>query len=127
MKTSRQVAPEDAAELLRAEMMLLDPVVRRNRDAVAALIEDDFLEFGSSGRVWTRDEILDLLASGEYTAPLLERFACRLVADRVALVTYRTLREKGQTGEREVTLRSSLWRKNGRRWRMSFHQGTRAS
>ena len=55
--------PEDIANhLRRAEEALLDPAVRSNRARVAELLADDFVEFGSSGRMWTRDQILDLLA-----------------------------------------------------------------
>jgi ribonuclease HI len=41
----------------------------------------------------------------------------------VALVTYRVERvEDGST-----TLRSSIWAREGDRWRMRFHQGTPAA
>jgi hypothetical protein len=40
-----------AAELLRAEMQLLDPVFRRDRSRVAAMLAPDFVEIGTSGRL----------------------------------------------------------------------------
>jgi|HubBroStandDraft_6_1064221.scaffolds.fasta_scaffold59562_3 hypothetical protein len=62
--------PEDIANhLRRSEEALLDPAVRSDRKRVAELLADDFVEFGSSGRIWARDEILDLLAS-ETQAPI---------------------------------------------------------
>jgi len=127
MSPARPVAKDVAAELLRAEMSLLDPAMRRDRVRVAALLSEDFLEFGASGRAWTRAQILDLLAAEKFDPPVIEDFACRRIADTVVLVTYRAVRAKGVAGEREVTLRSSLWAKRAGKWRMCFHQGTRAA
>ena len=70
----------------------MDPAVRRDRERVAALLAEDFVEFGSSGRVWTRESILELLATETYTPPAVEDFACRMLGEDVALVTYRAVR-----------------------------------
>lgn len=83
------------AELGRLELLLMDPAVRRDRERVGALLTSDFVEFGSSGRVWTRDTTLELLASGTFTALRAEDFAFRLLGRDVVLVTYRTLRTDG--------------------------------
>jgi hypothetical protein len=103
----------------------MDPVVRRDKEYVASLLADDFIEFGSSGLAWTRDSTLQLLATETYEAPAVEDFACRLVGENVALATYRAVRMKAN-GERSVTLRSSLWTKGSGNWKMCFHQGTRS-
>jgi hypothetical protein len=122
---TRPIAKAVAAELLRAEMLLLDPAVRRDRARVAALLADDFFEFGASGRVWRRDEILDLLATEPYAPPVLEDFACHRIADDAVLVTYRTVRVNTESGKRETALRSSVWTKRAGKWLIRFHQGTR--
>jgi hypothetical protein len=127
MSPSRAVAKSVAAELLRAEMLLLDPAVRRDRARVSALLANDFFEFGASGRIWTRDQILDLLATEEYSPPVVEDFACHRIADDVVLVTYRTVRINKETGQREAALRSSLWIRRSGTWKIRFHQGTRTS
>ncbi len=127
MSPSRAVAKAVAAELLRAEMLLLDPAVRRNRDRVASLLANDFLEFGASGRIWTRTQILDLLATEEYSPPVVEDFVCHRIADDVVLATYRTVRMNEETGQRETALRSSLWIRRSGTWKIRFHQGTRTS
>jgi hypothetical protein len=114
------------AELERLELLLMDPAVRRDRERVGALLSSDFVEFGSSGRVWTRDTALDLLAAGTFTAPQVENFAFRLLGRDVVLVTYRTL-HTDLAGERTVTLRSSIWTRESGSWQICFHQGTRAS
>ncbi len=114
------------AELRSLELLLMDPVVRRDRERVAGLLTEDFTEFGSSGRVWTRDSTLALLTTETYKAPSVEDFVCRMLGENVALATYRAVRMKA-TGERAVTLRSSLWTRESGNWKMCFHQGTPGS
>jgi len=115
------------AQLERLERLLMDPAVRRDRARVAELLAEEFTEFGASGRVWTRKAILDLLATEEYTPPVVEKFSCRELAEDVALATYRAVRADAATGARAVTLRSSVWVRQSGAWRMVFHQGTRAA
>jgi hypothetical protein len=51
----------------------------------------------------------------------MDHFKIRILAEGVVLATYRATRH----GERAVTsLRSSIWKLEGGRWRMEFHQGT---
>jgi hypothetical protein len=120
--------PEDiASQLRRSEEALLDSAVRNNRTRVAELLADDFVEFGSSGRIWTRDEILDLLA-GETPALIdMMDFECTLLADNVALITYRASRTDARTKIQSSSMRSSIWTKKPGGWRLRFHQGTRTS
>ncbi len=121
-----------AAEILRAETQLLDPAFRRDRSQVAALLAADFIEIGASGKLWTRDAILELLATEDYTPPSLEDFACHPIAADVVLVTYRTIRIDAPSGSSQTTLRSSLWIRQAatgtqpETWTIRFHQGTRA-
>ena len=114
---------EIAAHLLACEKALLDPAVRRDRARVSALLAEDFVEFGASGRVWKRDEILDLLESKEVAPSEIEDFACRRLAEGVMLVTYRSVRTDKETGEHAVALRSSIWSNESGAWLMRFHQG----
>lgn len=114
------------AQLRKLEESLLDAAVRRDGDRLRQLLADDFLEFGSSGRVWTRRSIIDLLATeSNFFAPAIEEFQCTFLSEHVALVTYRTVRTDSKSGEHLVSLRSSVWTRNDGEWRMRFHQGTR--
>jgi hypothetical protein len=115
---------EIAALLLRNEQSLLDPAIRRDRARLLSYLADDFNEFGSSGRIWTRSAIAELPASQDFRPPAIEDFHCRVLAPEVALVTYRTVRIDPETGERRSSLRSSVWTKREGNWRMRFHQGT---
>jgi hypothetical protein len=118
--------PDAIYEHLRAcEEALLDPVVRRDRARVAALLAGDFLEFGSSGRVWSREEILELLAIEDYQPRAIEDFNCNGIAEGVVLITYRTVRTDPDSGQNSTALRSSIWIEEAGEWRMRLHQGTK--
>jgi hypothetical protein len=120
------IAEQLGVHLRRCEELLLDPAVRRDRAQIAALLTEDFEEIGASGRVWTRGQILDLLETETYQAPVMEDFVWHRIAEGVVLVTYRTMRSDPRTGEQTIALRSSLWTEQGSVWRVRFHQGTPA-
>jgi hypothetical protein len=120
-------ANKEIALLLRSlERMLLDPAVRQDPAQVSTLLADDFVEFGASGSVWTRDQIIAMLdAEGTWSPPAIEDFHCRLIGSSgAALVTYRAVRQDAATGGRTASLRSSLWTRESGAWKMFFHQGT---
>lgn len=117
---------EISAQLRELEQSLLNPAVRRSRIRLRELLADDFMEFGSSGRVWNRTTIIDLLSKETaFVPPMITEFECALLAPGVALVTYRTLRTDDKSGERLSSLRSSIWTHVSGEWKMRFHQGTR--
>lgn len=117
-----------AAQIENLEKALLDPGVRSDAGRVASLLSDEFVEFGSSGRIWDKAGTMAGLAT-EHPNPSAVRnvsdLRVRLLSDAAALVTYRFIRRA--TGGAEVqTLRSSVWVREGEDWRMVFHQGTLA-
>src|ERR1700722_7839145 len=85
--------------LLKLEQRLMDPVFCKDRAQVSALLAEGFREFGSSGRVWSRDQILNPSETGQ-PAPLVEDFAVNTMAPELVQVTYRTLK----------TIPGSKWR-----------------
>ena len=87
---------------------------------LAELLDEDFVEHGASGRVWTRAELLDEMSAWPAGEGHLAEFQVRELADGVALVTYLFV------GPERRTRRSSIWRRRGGGWRMTFHQGTSA-
>ncbi len=122
----RSQSDQELVERLRSlEESLLKPAVRRDPVRVRALPTDDFVEFGASGRVWNRDQVLELLATENYSEPTVVDFQCALLAENVALLTYRAVRMDTQKEVETASLRSSLWVQKAGAWRMRFHQGTR--
>jgi len=106
----------DEDHVLALEQELLDPAVRRDRARVAALLDDDFVEFGKSGRRWDKAAVVAALsqeAPGD--APNVTDVDATTPAPGVVLLTY-ALRD---------SWRSSLWLRNTEgAWRLRFHQGT---
>ena len=107
------------SHLLDLETALMQPAVRRSAERLKALINDDFLEFGASGRTYDLASLIALLAvEPDGAAAAITDFTAKLLAPHIALVTYRT--QLGTTAR----LRSSIWRREGEAWRLQFHQGT---
>jgi hypothetical protein len=107
-------------ELLDLEQRLLDPAVRGSPAAVIPLLHPEFLEFGSSGRVYTKDAIVQMMVQETPGVVKIRDFDVREVSDDVALVTYRTIGIEGRE-----TRRSSVWLRRESGWQIVFHQGTR--
>jgi hypothetical protein len=111
-----------AAHLLRLEEELLHSDARRDSARVAALLAEDFREFGASGRTFDKASILAELSAEAPAQLSLSDFACQQLAPDVALVTYRSQRTD-DAGSRSA-LRSSLWIHRDGHWQLLFHQGT---
>jgi hypothetical protein len=97
--------------------------VRGSRSAVDELLTDDFTEIGRSGRVYDKEQLLGALAaeSGLLAVETTD-FRYREITKNVVLLTYLS-RTTDESGTRS-TLRSSVWKRIGDRWQISFHQGT---
>ena len=114
---------DDRAEIRRGELRLLEPAVRRDPEALAALLHPDFVEIGSSGTTWTRDAILDRLPEQSGFRAEASELAVEALATDIALVTYRV--EIATDDERpRSSLRSSIWVRHEGAWKVRFHQGT---
>ena len=104
-----------------AERRLLEPEVRRDPTALEDLLHESFREIGRSGRLWTRDELIDVMTGPDAVdvqSAVVTGEHVELVAPDLALLTY-TLDADGARSRR-----SSLWLIIGDRPRMLFHQGT---
>ena len=125
------VPPAEATLLRRLEEELLKPEVRRSAAQVGDLLSDDFVEFGSSGGVFSKQQVIEALEQEGPPDPTfhlsLVDFIARRLASDVVLVTYRITREEGPGTRQESSLRSSIWKLIEGRWQMVFHQGTPAT
>lgn len=112
-----------ADHLCELEESLLQPDVRKST-RVSELLADEFVEFGSSGRTFDKNQIIASLSEETPTECTLSDFRMQLLADNLALVTYRT---HLHTEPPVYALRSSIWKLTEGQWRMIFHQGTPTS
>ncbi|MGO4624703.1 DUF4440 domain-containing protein [Ensifer sp. 2YAB10] len=113
-------------EIRMHEEALHRPEIRRSRAAVEALLAEGFVEFGASGTVYHRAEIIELLLQEDEADGgklLTDDYRLTAIAPDAVLLTYRTHRVESDGSERHV-LRSSIWKRTGAKWQMLFHQGT---
>ena len=112
------------AHLRTLEEELLQPDVRKTATRLDALLAEGFIEFGSSGRVFDKQAIIDSLRSESPARRSLTDFKALALGPGVVLTTYRVV-GYGTSGEQFIhSLRSSVWRLLDGRWQMVFHQGT---
>lgn len=106
------------------EERMLTPDVRASAEELDSLLADDFIEVGSSGRVYDKQQVIAALQFERAETYTLNAFATRLLGSDVILATYRVARRSQSSTNPEHSLRSSIWRYQGERWQLLFHQGT---
>jgi ribonuclease HI len=105
--------------VIELEQRLLEPRVRLDRDALEALLHEDFSEFGASGRIYDRDSIIEALSSSDGASAKAFAFQATRLGPDAILLTYRT---------DTPSLRTSVWVRGSRRsWQVRHHQGTPAA
>jgi len=127
--------PDDAfTETAPEQLMILDalrarepifhrPQYARTHEDFARLMAPDYWEIGASGRRYSREFILRLLAEtppvdAEAAGWQTSDFACRSLGPDTFLLTYRL-----QQRERP-TRRTTIWFHTPAGWQILFHQGT---
>ena len=108
------------------ELELLKPEVRSSREKLDSLLADDFVEFGSAGLIYNKQDILARLPgnNSDISYAITRFIATKALSEDVVQTTFIT--ERTLAGKLESSsLRSSLWRKVDGDWQMFFHQGTK--
>lgn len=106
-------------DLLPLEEQLLALGAACDRARVEALLAAEFREFGGSGRVLSRADVLAEIADAPSREYILCEAACTPLGSQHALLTYRVVVDGRES------LRSSVWVRRDRGFQMLFHQGTR--
>lgn len=104
--------------VLALERELQTPACRSDAARLEELLAPEFTEFGASGQVWSRTEIIAELAGEDEGVIEVHDLEARAVADDVVLVLWRS-----RMADRQA-LRSSLWHREPSGWRLVHHQGT---
>ncbi|MBE9524666.1 MAG: DUF4440 domain-containing protein [Chloroflexi bacterium] len=104
------------------EQSLLTRETRSSSELLNQLLADDFLEFGSSGSVYDKQQIIDSLSVESEIEIFMQDFDAKLLSPDLILATYRTI--NSTDSQLRHTLRSSIWEFSAGRWQMVFHQGT---
>jgi hypothetical protein len=110
-------------ELKLREPLFHHPELGTTRSDFEGMTTPDFWEVGASGRRYSREYVLDVLAGRKGGGEPIDvwsttDFHCRQLAKDVYLLTYTLFQ-----GER-TTRRSTIWQKSAKGWQAVFHQGT---
>ena len=115
---------EDLKETLqKLETELITQSVRSSADNLNELLADDFLEYGSSGSIYTKEITMDSLTNEPSPSYEIYDFEVVSFSDDFAQTRFKTDRVN-LDGTTLTSLRSSIWRKYNGKWQMLFHQGT---
>jgi hypothetical protein len=109
--------PDVEAYLISLETSLLDESVRKS-ERIIELLADDYVEFGSSGTAYTKDQVIAALKDEPPRNIKASEFKAREFIPGNVLVSYLA------TQDGKHTLRSSLWQHRAGKWQLVFHQGT---
>ena len=116
------LSEEDRRVLQRLEEDLWREETRFDISYMDQVMAEDFFEFGRSGRVYNRDEILTAARQPLDAVLPLPDYDVRLLAEDVALATYNSAIT--YDGVLEKGRRSSIWSRTSNGWMIRFHQGT---
>jgi len=111
-------------ELRLLEESLWQSKTRFDDTLMDEIFADDFCEFGRSGGIYQRQEMLlgkHNTAEIDATLPLRD-FRVRALSDDIMQVMY--VSEVRYGAHCETANRSSIWRRDKGGWRLCFHQGT---
>lgn len=117
-----ELSNEDRATLERLEEELWREETRFDRARMSEIIAPDFLEFGRSGRIYRRDDSLNVPRQAIEAVLPLPDFEARLLDRGIAQVTYNSAVTYG--GVVQHARRSSIWWRTSGGWLLRFHQGT---
>jgi len=110
--------------LFKLEQRLAQVGRKLSAEDASSLIAEDFVEFGASGKVWSKAEIIAAMSQWAPIEQTVENFSVCELSASVCLVTYKVVRVTKDRQASPSSLRSSIWRYTGGRWQLIFHQGT---
>ena len=110
--------------ILTLEKKLLEPSVRCSSETLQEILDAEFIEFSSSGKIYTydRETVIDEKVNMKVADWKIVDFRVKWLSERCLLATYRLIKENLKRGK--CSLRSSIWQKQNHEWKMIFHQGT---
>lgn len=115
---------EDAIvnQIIKQEVQLLDKI--DSIEVLAELIDNEFIEVGSSALIYDKAEVMRWLRSEDQSERVGTLFKARPLAENIILLTYMSSITSTPLAESKQAMRSSIWRLTEGKWRMVFHQGT---
>lgn len=116
------ISSQDVDKLRELEESLWVAQTRFDRAYMEQILSPEFIEFGRSGKVYSREDTLAAAYRDIRCTFPLKNFTAHLLEANVFLVTY--VSETLEDGGVLVANRSSIWIKTPAGWQLRFHQGT---
>ncbi|MEO3880009.1 nuclear transport factor 2 family protein [Rheinheimera fenheensis] len=111
-------------QLIELEQLLVQPATRLSAEMLNRHLADDFYEIAATGRCFGKADVLQRLPSETPPVITQQDFTCKVLSDGLAQLTYRAIIQRTQNDRPSYSVRSSIYRFNGEKWQMIFHQGT---
>ena len=105
--------------VISLEKSLLEPAIRSDLTKLNDLLHHEFLEFGSSGQVYNKQDILNCLPHEKPRLLEIESINAKALSDSCILLTFKLFSD-----HKLHSTRSSIWVNNSCQWQLIFHQGT---
>jgi hypothetical protein len=117
------------AEIRRREEWFFRPDVRESRAELDAVVGDDFLEIGRSGRLYDKAAAVATLVAEPEAGAVTREYSIaeiqgRWLAPELAQVVFRLLVVLGGQGPAHESMRTSIWARREGGWQIVYHQGT---
>ncbi|HCW53292.1 MAG TPA: DUF4440 domain-containing protein [Clostridium sp.] len=113
-------------KILKLEKDLLLSSTRKSAEKISEILDEEFIEFTSSGTIYHYEKG-DIYQNKDDKTELdwiISDFKIKELSDECILATYRVIKNNGADESKKYTLRSSIWKHIGGKWKMIFHQGT---
>jgi hypothetical protein len=118
-----ELSEKEIVKLQILEEDLWRSEVRFSKEKMNSILDEDFMEIGSSGKIYNKQDTINVTFR-EINAQLpLAQFSIKLLAASVILINYRSVQYSIE-GIKKEALRSSIWIKKNNSWKIVFHQGT---
>lgn len=110
------------SQIIKQEVQLLDK--SDSLEVLAELIDNEFIEVGSSAVIYNKAEVMRWLASNDQSERVGTSFKAHQLSESIILLTYVSTIKDTPVSKSKQAIRSSIWRLIDSQWRMVFHQGT---
>lgn len=105
-------------------------LLHSDMQAVPSLLDthlaQEFKEIGSNGYISTRQEVVDwLLKKNPNDRWALTDFSVEKLSSELVLAVYHARKVSDHNGVSKGSIRSSIWKHDGKRWKMVFHQASK--
>lgn len=112
-------------QIRQLEERLVNPAVRKSEMELNDLLADEFVEVGSSGKIYDKRQTIQTLLEESGFRAMMTNFKILVLSADCVLLSYRAAISLNTDETKTVfSLRSSIWKRNGDQWQIIFHQGT---